>query len=56
MTVCDHTGLTKPECHCPACIAALVAAHAPHLHAVERTGGAGHAAAGQRPPEARHRA
>jgi hypothetical protein len=29
MTNCDRTGLTKPECHCPVCIAALVAAHAP---------------------------
>jgi hypothetical protein len=29
MTLCDRTGLTKPECHCPVCIAALVAAHAP---------------------------
>jgi hypothetical protein len=22
---CEHTMLTKPECHCPACLAALVA-------------------------------
>ena len=22
---CEHTGLHKPECHCPSCIAALVA-------------------------------
>jgi hypothetical protein len=22
---CEHTLLTKPECHCPACLAALVA-------------------------------
>jgi hypothetical protein len=29
MTTCDRTGLTKPECHCPACTAALVATHAP---------------------------
>ena len=29
MTICDRTGLTKPECHCPACTAALVAMHAP---------------------------
>jgi len=56
MTVCNHTGLTKPECHCPTCIAALVAAHAPQLRAVERTGGAGLPAAGSQPPEARHRA
>lgn len=26
---CKHTGLSKPECHCPACVAALIAAHAP---------------------------
>jgi hypothetical protein len=24
---CATTGITKPECHCPACLAALVAAH-----------------------------
>jgi hypothetical protein len=24
---CGTTGLTKPECHCPACLAALVALH-----------------------------
>jgi hypothetical protein len=24
---CAATGITKPECHCPACLAALVAAH-----------------------------
>lgn len=29
MTICDRTGLTKPECHCPACMAAMIAAHAP---------------------------
>jgi hypothetical protein len=29
MTICDRTGLTKPECHCPTCVAALIAAHAP---------------------------
>ncbi len=22
---CEHTGLHKPECHCPTCLAALVA-------------------------------
>jgi hypothetical protein len=26
---CKHTGLSKPECHCPSCVAALIAAHAP---------------------------
>jgi hypothetical protein len=29
MTICDRTGLTKPECHCPTCMAAMIAAHAP---------------------------
>lgn len=24
---CEHTMLTKPECHCQACLAALIAAH-----------------------------
>ena len=24
---CAATGITKPECHCPACLAALVASH-----------------------------
>ncbi len=24
---CPTTGITKPECHCPACLAALVANH-----------------------------
>jgi hypothetical protein len=24
---CDATGITKPECHCRACLAALVASH-----------------------------
>ena len=24
---CATTGITKPECQCPACLAALVAAH-----------------------------
>jgi hypothetical protein len=31
MTVCDRTGLTKPECHCPTCMAAMIAEHAPAL-------------------------
>jgi hypothetical protein len=26
---CAATGITKPECHCVACLAALVALHAP---------------------------
>jgi hypothetical protein len=26
---CEHTLLTKPECHCPACLAAQIAAHGP---------------------------
>ena len=29
MTICDRTGLTKPECHCPTCMAAMIAEHAP---------------------------
>jgi hypothetical protein len=29
MTICDRTGLTKPECHCQTCTAALIASHAP---------------------------
>lgn len=24
---CEHTLLTKPECHCPACLAAQIAAY-----------------------------
>lgn len=24
---CTATGITKPECHCPPCLAALVASH-----------------------------
>lgn len=32
MTTCDRTGLAKPECHCAACTAALIATHAPHVH------------------------
>ena len=31
MTICDRTGLTKPECHCPTCMAAMIAEHAPAL-------------------------
>jgi hypothetical protein len=26
---CEHTNLTKPECHCPSCLAEQVSAHAP---------------------------
>ena len=26
---CAATGITKPECHCAACLAALVARHRP---------------------------
>ena len=26
---CEHTLLTKPECHCQACLAAQIAAHGP---------------------------
>jgi hypothetical protein len=28
-TRCKHTLLTKPECHCPACLSEQIAAHAP---------------------------
>jgi len=31
---CRYTGLGRPECHCDACIQALIATHAPHLAAV----------------------
>jgi uncharacterized protein (DUF983 family) len=31
---CGHTSLTKPECHCQACLAEQIAAHAPSLAAV----------------------
>jgi hypothetical protein len=31
MTICDRTGLTKPECHCATCMAAMIAEHAPAL-------------------------
>jgi hypothetical protein len=27
--VCEHTGLTKPECHCPACVRLLIERHRP---------------------------
>lgn len=36
MTICDRTGLTKPECHCPTCMAAMIAEHAPALMAPSR--------------------
>jgi hypothetical protein len=36
MTICDRTGLTKPECHCPTCMAAMIAEHAPALLAPAR--------------------
>jgi hypothetical protein len=26
---CRHTSLTKPECHCPACLSEQMAAHRP---------------------------
>jgi hypothetical protein len=26
---CPATGITKPECHCAACLAAMVAVHRP---------------------------
>ena len=37
MTICERTGLTKPECHCAACTAALIAAHAPHATSPTRS-------------------
>ena len=29
LVYCEHTGLTVPECSCPACITNIVAEHAP---------------------------
>ena len=26
---CEHTLLTKPECHCPTCLAEQIAMHSP---------------------------
>jgi hypothetical protein len=26
---CEHTGLDKPECHCPVCLRALIEKHRP---------------------------
>jgi hypothetical protein len=37
MTICERTGLAKPECHCAACTAALIAAHASRGHVAPRT-------------------
>jgi hypothetical protein len=40
MTICDRTGLTKPECHCQACTAALIAKHAPSVSSTPARPGA----------------
>jgi hypothetical protein len=32
---CAHTLLTKPECHCPACLAEQLAAHRPAATAAQ---------------------
>jgi hypothetical protein len=32
---CGRTMLTKPECHCPACLAEQISAHAPVAQRVE---------------------
>jgi hypothetical protein len=40
MTTCDRTGLAKPECHCAACTAALIATHAPHVRSAGSAPGA----------------
>jgi len=34
---CEHTLITKPECHCPACLAEQIAAHCPQPPAVAPT-------------------
>ena len=49
MTTCDCTGLAKPECHCAACTAALIATHAPHVRSAGATPGAARASASQQP-------
>ena len=52
MTICDRTGLTKPECHCATCMAAMIAEHAPALLTPVQAGparaGAGTPLAGRR--------
>ena len=35
---CRHTSLTKPECHCPACLAEQISAHAPVAQRAEAPG------------------
>jgi hypothetical protein len=37
---CGRTMLTKPECHCPACLAEQISAHAPVAQHAEASGGA----------------
>jgi hypothetical protein len=49
MTTCDRTGLAKPECHCAACTAALIATHAPHVRSAGAAPGAARASANLQP-------
>jgi hypothetical protein len=35
---CGSTMLTKPECHCPACLAEQISAHAPVAQRAEAPG------------------
>ena len=49
MTTCDRTGLAKPECHCAACTAALIATHAPHVRSAGSAPGAARASANLQP-------
>lgn len=49
MTICDRTGLTKPECHCAACTAAMIATHAPSIGASAASPAGARAAGGHQP-------
>ena len=39
--VCEHTGLVQPECHCRACLRALIERHAPSHRPAEAAPPAG---------------
>jgi hypothetical protein len=56
MTTCDRTGLAKPECHCTACTAALIATHAPHLGGYAEAPAGARASANQQPRAGNSRA
>jgi len=43
---CARTRLTKPECHCPACLLEQIAAHGPVASARREAGAVGPAPAG----------